>query len=173
MVKLKFFQVQIPELKIDTKLVATSSESLIGRTSKYPLTDLTRGKNGEIFYKITKSDGDLVGKVKRMRLFFSYVARFVRRGVTKIDDSFSVNVKNGKMQLKTIIMTRKKVNGAVTRHLRKETRSYIAKQLEDLKIEEVFTMILKNDLQQKLSQRLKKIYPLAYCEIRDILVKSK
>ena len=47
-------------------------------------------------------------------------------------------------------------------------RSFIAEVLKDKTSEEAFHLIFRGELQQKLQHKLKKIYPLAYCEIREV-----
>jgi ribosomal protein S3AE len=172
MAKFRFFEIEIPEINQITRLGGKSETALVGKISKFPLADAVRGKSGEIKYVIEKrKDGKdaLVGKIKGVRLFLSYISRFARRGVTNINESCKIVVDSGKsnVQIKTIIMARKKVGGAVKRHIRNEGYAFLQKTLQDARPEEVFSMILRNELQQKLGQRLKKIYPLAYCEIRE------
>ena len=66
------------------------------------------------------------------------------------------------------MLTRKHVSRSIRKTLREATRKYLEAYVKVRTLEEVFSDITTNKLQKELSLKLKKIYPLALCEIRII-----
>ena len=62
----------------------------------------------------------------------------------------------------------------ISRNLRKEVRNATRKFLEGYSniktVKELFSELMTNKLQRSISLKVKKIYPLAFCEIRWIEV---
>jgi ribosomal protein S3AE len=64
------------------------------------------------------------------------------------------------------MITRNKVSRAVRNELRKESRKFLEGFVTTRTSKEVFSDLTSNKIQRELSMKLKKIYPLALCEIR-------
>ncbi len=171
MAKKKFYPVYVKDLWQDEvcSVLSPSLESLIGKDLKLSLSDFVRAKRGDILVKVDKvEDGKAFASIFGLRLFFSYIRRFVRKGVTKIDMSFNVGVKEGNVRIKLLLVTRKKVKSSVEKALRIETVKFAEKSFGGEKGKEVVLSVLRSDFQKKLGVKLKKIYPLALCEIREV-----
>jgi len=64
------------------------------------------------------------------------------------------------------MITRQKVSREIRNKLRMTARDYILSQFKSRTTKEIIASIMTNKLQKEISQKLKKIYPLAVCEIR-------
>ena len=97
----------------------------------------------------------------------SSMKRLVRRNKSKVTDSFVAISANGeKLRVKPVLTTRSQGNKSVETALRMGMRAYIIKLLRKTKTDDFFTMIVLSKLQKEASLILKKIFPLAICEIR-------
>ncbi|MEK6852795.1 MAG: hypothetical protein AABX59_02850 [Nanoarchaeota archaeon] len=173
--KKSLYEIYVPELKAEVGNVLVSDpKAVIGRITNIDITSFTKGKNGSIKIKLVSSNGSRIdGSIIGIKFFPSHIRRFVRRGISKIEDSFVVSVGKEKLRMKPTLMTRKRVKGKVQKALRRETRDFLAKSLADSNPELVFNEIIGGDLQKKLSQKLKKVYPLSFCEIREARYEGK
>lgn len=168
--KKKFFEVSLPLIEHSTKLIAAEEEELIGKTIKVDLTRKLRGKSLEITFKIDKK-----GKAvpKRLNLLGYYIRRMMRKSADYVEDSFSTPTKNASLRVKPFLITRNKVSRRVRKALRNKAKEEIAKALKDEDYENIFLEVISNKFQKSLSLKLKKIYPLSLCEIRDIFVEKR
>ncbi|MBS3128768.1 hypothetical protein J4410_06520 [Candidatus Woesearchaeota archaeon] len=99
----------------------------------------------------------------------SAMKRLVRRGKSKICDSFTAISADGEyLRIKPLLITRSKAKKAVETALRMGLRAYIIKTLRKTKTEEFFKNIVQGKLQKESADLLKKIYPLGLCEIRSL-----
>lgn len=156
-------------------IMAKEANVLIGKNVKIDLAGFARGRLGEISGKIKEiKEGNAILEPKGIRLYPSYIKRFVRRGVTKIEESFIVETSDKvKVRIKPTFITRKKVKGGVGAALRKEVRDFTEKLVGVYKVEELFVAVIRGEIQKKISKKLKKVYPLSFCEIQEIIIKGK
>ena len=70
-------------------------------------------------------------------------------------------------------MTRRRVSRKVCRALRNDAKSYLSGYVKARTSMEIFSEIMANKLQKQLFTVLKKVYPLALCEIRIFEIESK
>ena len=71
-----------------------------------------------------------------------------------------------KIRIKPIILTRSKTNRSILNILRKKSREYFKMNIEKLNYSEVINSIISDKLQREIKNYLKKIYPIARCNIR-------
>lgn len=167
--KKKFFDIELHLINQKVQLLASSKEELTGRTIKIDLTRKLRGKSLEIIFKIKEK-----GAVPhRLHLLGYYIRRMMRKSTNYVEDSFSTKCKNSTLRIKPFLITRKKVSRAVRNALRIKTKQEIQKVVKNKNYEELFSDLLSNKVQKSLSLKLKKIYPLSLCEIRDIYVEKE
>jgi ribosomal protein S3AE len=170
--KKRFFNIGMPLIKRTTQLQAYEISGLDNRYIKYDLTRLFKGKSMILTLK-TKVEGDEVTTVpKELRLMPFYLKRMVRRGTNYIEDSFSTPAKDATVRIKPFLVTRRKVSRAVRKALRSEANKELADWAKENNSEDLFQDVLKNKVQRDLSVKLKKIYPLALCEIRVLKVEN-
>ncbi len=165
--KKAFFEVKAPLTATKIQLYASSLEELEGKVVKLDLTRSLKGKNFEMRLKVVKkADGSFEGEPISVELIGSYIRRMMRVGIDYVEDSFVVECKDGKARVKPFFITRNKVSRAVRKQLRNSARSFVEGHVKTREAKEVFTDIVTNKLQKELFIKLKKIYPLALCEIR-------
>ncbi|MCU0642009.1 MAG: 40S ribosomal protein S3a/S1 [archaeon] len=164
--KKSFFEAKAPMTAAKIHLYAGSMEELEGRIVKLDLTRSLKGKNFELKLKIKKAAEGLEGEPISLELVGSYIRRMMRTGIDYVEDSFVVELKDGKARVKPFMITRNKVSRSVRRELRESAKKFLGEHLKARTIKEGFSEIMTNKIQKELFVKLKKIYPLALCEIR-------
>ncbi|VVB83435.1 Ribosomal S3Ae family protein [uncultured archaeon] len=171
--KKKFFDVEIPIIGKQTQMQAYEISELEGRYMKYDLTRFLRGKSMMITLKV-KVEGDKAStSPKKIILMPYFLRRMIRKGTNYVEDSFSAECKDAKLKIKPLLVTRRKISRAVRNALRVKAREELINYVKDKSSDELFDELLKNQLQKPLSLKLKKIYPLALCEIRVLESRDK
>jgi len=165
-VKKSFYDVSAPLTSAKISLYGESPEALTGRTVKLDLTRSLKGKSLELIFRIVSENNALVGVPVSIELAGSYIRRMMRKGSDYVEDSFIAETKEGNVIVKPFMITRNRVSRAVRNELRKEAKKYLEAHFKTRTIRELFTEITTNKIQRELSFKLKKIYPLALCEIR-------
>jgi len=168
--KKKFFEIELPIINEKIELISTSEDKLAGRTVRMDLTRRLRGKSLEAVFKISSEQGKLVVKPFRLSIFGYFIRRMMRKSISYAEDSFDVECKNAIIKVKPFMITRQKISKAVLNAVRLKAREEIKNEAKEKTYEEVFSDILQNKFQRTLSLKLKKVYPLAFCEIRDTFV---
>ena len=161
-----FFEVRTPLTATKIQLYGTSIEEIEGRIIRLDLTRSLKGKSFELKMKVVKNEKDLEAEPISLELMGSYVRRMMRLGIDYVEDSFKAELKDGKAIVKPFMITRNKVSRAVRKELRNSARKFLEAYLKTRDTREAFTEIITNKVQKELFIRLKKVYPLALCEIR-------
>ncbi|MBS3083993.1 hypothetical protein J4423_04270 [Candidatus Pacearchaeota archaeon] len=169
-VRKKFFDVSIPLTASKVKLYASNEQELNNRVANIDMTKNLKGKNVELKARIIYKDGKLDSELVSLIVLPSYIRRTMRRGIDYIEDSFKTSCKDAELIIKPFMITR----NHISRNLRKEVRNATRKFLEGYSniktVKELFSELMTNKLQRSISLKVKKIYPLAFCEIRWIEV---
>ncbi len=168
--KKKFFDATIPMTTAKVSLYGYAAEDFEGRFVKLDLSKSMRGKNVELRAKLALNEKKLVGQLHGLRLIPTYIKRVMRRGTDYVEDSFEVIGKEHVFRIKPFLITRKRVSRAVRNALRTTAKKHLESKVVIMKTEELFSNIMTNKFQKDLSMKLKKIYPLALCEIRVLEV---
>lgn len=171
--KKKFFSIELPKIEQKAELLASNEQDLIGRTVKIDLTRKLRGKSAELVYKIILEDGKLKADFYRLSILGYFIRRIMRKSVNYVEDSFSATCKDAVLRIKPFIITRKKVFRSVRKALREKAKKEIEESIRNLSYEEIFSELISGKFQRALGLKLKKIYPPAFCDIRDIYVEKK
>lgn len=166
----KFFDVEIPLISTKAKLYGYSPEDFENKIIKIDLTKNLRGKNLELRAKVFLSNEELNSKLIVLQLIQSYLRKIIKRGTDYVEDSFVTGSKDSKLRVKPFMMTRKRVSRAIRNEIRKLAKRTLESHITLRNTQELFSEIMTNKLQKLLSQKIKKIYPLAVCEIRMIEV---
>lgn len=164
----KLIEVDIPLIGRKISLVAYNKELLDKKTIRLDLTRELRGKSIEALFKIALTNDKLEAAPIKASLLKFYIRRMIRNSTSYVEDSFSVNCLDASLRLKFFLITRKKVSRAVRNALRIKALEIIKEEIKSRNYEEIFKDILEGRFQKNLSLKLKKIYPLAMCEIREI-----
>ena len=172
-IKKEFFDVTAPLITTKISLYASEKEELVGKTIKLDLTKSLRGKSLILNLRIKNADNNLIGVPESIELAGSYIAKVMRKGVDYVEDSFDIECRDCFAKIKPFMLTRKRVSRAILNALRKESKEFLLSQLKIRNVHEIFSDIISNKLQKQLSLKLKKIYPLALCEIRIFNITKK
>lgn len=161
-----FFEVKAPITATKIQLYAGAPEELEGKVVKLDLTRSLKGKNFELRMRVAKKEGALEAEPISLALAGSYIRRMMRTGIDYIEDSFVVDTKDGKTRVKPFMITRNKVSRAVRNEIRNGARKFVEEHFKTRTQQELFNEVMTNKIQKELFVRLKKVYPLALCEIR-------
>ncbi len=164
--KSEFYEVKAPMTATKIQLYAHSTEELNGKIVKLDLTRSLKGKSIELILRIKQEGNELVGDPESLELVESYVRKMMRKGTDYVEDSFFVDCKDARIQIKPFMITRNKVSRSIRKELRNMARKHLETFIKSRTARELFTEITTNKVQKELSLKLKKIYPLALCEIR-------
>ena len=171
--KKKFFDVEMPLVGKQTQMQAYELSELNNRFIKYDLTRILRGKSMMLTLKVKVEGDKATTYAKEILLMPYFVRRMVRKGTNYVEDSFAAECKDATLRIKPLLVTRRKVSRAVRKELRNQAREELINYVKTKKSEDLFDEIIKNQIQKPLSMKLKKIYPLALCEIRVLEAKEK
>jgi len=170
--KKKFFEIDIPLTGDKFESYANSPEELKGRSIKIDLTRKLKGKSVDVVFSTALENGKLVAHPKKITLLPFFIRHMLHKGSSYVEDSFNAETKDAKVVIKPFLITRKKVSRAVRKTLRNSAKNWILDYLKEKTSFQVFDEILTGQLQKPLSQKLKKVYPLAICEIRVFEIKN-
>lgn len=165
-VKKSFYKVEAPLTAVKISLYGSSAEEFDGRFVTLDLTKSLRGKSLELRMKVKNENGKLRAVPMSANLAGSYIRRSMRRGIDYVEDSFKTECEDAIVLIKPFLITRKRVSRAVRKALREGAQKYIKEHVKSRDTKELFSDIISNKLQRGMSIKLKKIYPLAMCEIR-------
>ena len=171
-IKKKFFDVEVPLLGETSSVYAVELENLQGRHLKLDLSRIFRGKGVEASFDISIVDGKAIAKPKMMRLLPYFIRRMIRKRSSYVEDSFVVDSNNGKLRIKPFLITRKEVSRAVRNALRIATQEFLKDYCKDKSTDDVFSDLIQSKISKLMLSRLKKVYPLALCEIRHLEVEK-
>lgn len=169
-IKKKFFEVKAPLVSTPIHLYGASAEEFEGKVVKIDLTKNLRGKSFELRMKVKVNGEEISAEPISMGLVMSYIRRIMRAGVDYVEDSFEAECRDAIVRVKPYMLTRNKVSRAVRKALRETGRKFLEAKLKSRSAREIFSEIMSNRLQKELSLKLKKIYPLAFCDIRILEV---
>ena len=168
MVKTKLEEIKLELINLIVEAIPKENKII-----KLDITRLLRGKGCQAKFIIKKQDDKYIGKLISLRIYPSYVRRIIRTGTSIIEDSFTCKTKDTTLIIKPFIIARKKIYRSIRNRLREEAREEIKDFCKDKTKEDVFLEILSASLQKQIGRKLKKIYPLAFCDIRVIEIKGK
>ena len=161
----RFIDVQIPILDSELRVLGTL-EDLNKKTIKLDLTRKLRGKGLTIKFRIFNYKNKLIAIPNRLELVKSYIRRIMRKRVDYVEDSFKTSCKDIRVTIKPFLITRKKVSRAVRKNLRNTTKEFLIEYLKEKTYNELCIELLDGTLSKTRLPRLKKIYPLSFCDIR-------
>jgi ribosomal protein S3AE len=163
--KKKYITVQVPFLNSEMRVLGTPEE-LHNKTIKLDLTRKLRGKGLTVRLRIFNQEGKLFAIPNNMELVTSYIRRMMRKRTDYVEDSFQARCADIRVTIKPLLITRKKVSRAVQRNLRNTTKEFLLEYIKEKNYIEVCNEILSGTLQKNLLPKLKKVYPLSFCDLR-------
>jgi ribosomal protein S3AE len=161
----RFINVEIPILETTIQVLGTL-ENLDKKTIKLDLTRQLRGKGLEIVLRIFNHDGKLIAVPKKLELMKAYIRRMMRKRADYVEDSFVAQCADLKTTIKPFLITRKRVSRAVRKNLRNTAKEFILDYVKDKTYNELADEVLEGTFQKTMLPKLKKVYPLSFCEFR-------
>lgn len=161
-----FYEVEVPMTAVKISLYGGAPDDFDGKVIKLDMTRNLRGKNLELRMKVKNDGGKLYAIPIGAIIAGSYIRRAMRRGTDYVEDSFKVTCKDAIMVVKPFMITRRRVSRAVRKVLRDNARKYVEDYMSIRNVKELFSDVVIGKLQKGMALKLKKIYPLAFCEIR-------
>jgi ribosomal protein S3AE len=169
----KLFDVEMPLINKETQLVGYNISELDGKTIKYDLTRVLRGKSLMLKLRVKVEGDKITTSPKELKILPYFLRRMIRKGTNYVEDSFSTVCEDAQIRIKPFLVTRRKVSRAVRKALRNKTKEEIIEYVKTRNTMRLFDDVLKNKLQKELSLKLKKIYPLSLCEIRILQIEKE
>lgn len=165
-VKKKFYEVKAPLTATKIHLYGSSPEELEGKVVALDLTRSLRGRSFILKFKVKLSGDELEGEPISLELAGSFIRRSMRSGTDYVEDSFEAECRDAFVRVKPLFITRRRVSRTVLKTLRETARKHLDKYIMTRDSRELFSEIMASKLQKNLASKLRKIYPLAFCEIR-------
>jgi ribosomal protein S3AE len=169
--KKKFLKIELPLLGEETMALGTV-ETLKGRTIKLDLSRKLRGRSLEVVFALKDIEGKVVGYPKRLSLMKQYIIRMMRKRVNYVEDSFEAQSKDVTCTIKPFLITRKRVSRAIRHSLRKTAKEFLVEYARERTYIDLCESVLYGEVQKEMLGKLKKIYPLSFCEIRVLETKE-
>jgi len=170
--KKKFFDVELPLIRKTISLLGNNKAELDGKFVKIDLTRMLRGKSVDIKFKIKADKEKAFGIPISSLLLGFFIRRMIRKGTDYVEASFKTECKDSVLEIKPYLITRKKISRVVRAELRKKAIEYISDYVKEKTSKDIFLGIISNTFQKNISLKLKKVYPLALCEIRVLNILS-
>ncbi|MAG39047.1 hypothetical protein CMO90_03070 [Candidatus Woesearchaeota archaeon] len=179
-IKKKWFPIIAPKIigeRIIGESLLADSNSMKGRYITQNLMNLLgepRKQGINLQFKIKAvNEGQGITTTTKYEMTTSAVKRIVRRGRTKIDDSFILKIQDCKVRIKTLIISNSKVPKSVASNLRLSARKILKENLAKNGFEKIVEELLKFTIQKDLRAKLAKIVPLRNFEIRSFKLLEK
>jgi ribosomal protein S3AE len=165
-VRKSFIEVSAPMTSAKLHVYCNSADEMVGKTITLDMTRALRGKSFELVLRLEKDGDKLIGQPISLSLAGSFIRRSMRKSADYVEDSFIAETKEGKVRIKPFMITRSRVSRAVLREIRSNARKLLEAYVRIKTPKELFSDLMTNKIQKELSMKLKKVYPLAFCEIR-------
>jgi small subunit ribosomal protein S3Ae len=132
------------------------------------ITNDMKKQNIMMTFRVNKvEEGKGQAEIIGMTIVQGFVKRLVRRGRTKIDDSFLVKSKDGQaIRIKPLIITNTECVRSTTSQIRMEARRVLSDKIARNGFVNVVQDILNFRIQKDLKERLNKIHPIKSVDIR-------
>ncbi len=157
------------------EIFATEPQETIGRNmvvNAGALGGESQRQSVNITFHITGlEDNKLTGDIIGMGWLPASVRKLVRRGREKMDDSFTVLTGDGKkLRIKFVMLARSKTTRGVTAQIRRHLHTFVGRTAVSQTYQEFVLSIAQQRLQRSCQDALRKTYPVAICEVRQMLV---
>lgn len=169
-----WIQIEAPELFSNVSLgetLVSDKESVINKSltlNQGTFTNDIKKQNLLVKFKVDSLvDNKAKTKVSGLELTGSYIKRLVRRGKSKIEDSFIIVTQDGKKaRIKPVLITNMLANKSILSKIRNNTKDKITELAKTKSFEDLFSLIVRGNVQKDLKSELSKVYPLRYVDIK-------
>jgi small subunit ribosomal protein S3Ae len=149
---------------------AAEPKLLVGRVLKMALPDL--GVDSRKFFLKIGMRIDSVDGTKALTKFIGHectaerIYRMVQRHARRVDCIQDVQVKDGKLRVKTVLIIPKRVGTAIKDAVRAKIKVIVSELVSAMTVEEFIQSVVNDKLQLAIKDACKKIYPIGMVEIR-------
>ncbi|MBN1792627.1 hypothetical protein JW826_02995 [Candidatus Woesearchaeota archaeon] len=179
--KKKWFQIVAPKVFREVvvgEVPLYESDQLKGRKMGVNMMNLTGNpRNQSISVKLKVVDvkeGKGVTEVMGFESMPSAIKRIVRRGKSKVDDSFVIQTSDKKLvRIKPLVITSHNVTKSVSTALRRVMRNSIARLAQKLTYEKMIEEIITFKLQKHVQGLCSKITPVKNSEVKAFILVEK
>ncbi|MBI4154220.1 hypothetical protein HY501_02700 [Candidatus Woesearchaeota archaeon] len=150
---------------------AFEAEQVLGRVIVANLSTLTRDmrkQSTSLSFKVKEIKGaDAHTEVVKYELNPIHIKRLVRKGRSKIDDSFMAETKDKvKVRIKPLLLTKCITQKGIVTAVRLKAREVLAQELQKMTYGEFVLATASGNLMKTVKAEAKKVYPLAIAEMR-------
>jgi small subunit ribosomal protein S3Ae len=171
--KKSFYSIVSPKIfggRVIGETPALKKENLMGRTLYASLSDLIgdiKHFQTKVKLRIKEVDGqnaktEYIGQ----EVLIDKITRIVRKWSSKIESVDDVSVKNRKFRIKTLIITKRRVNTSLKNTIRHDASAIIGDYFKDKSSDQIITDINTEKIQRIIKNKINKLYPLRAVEIR-------
>jgi small subunit ribosomal protein S3Ae len=154
--------------------LVSSAENLIGKHLSISLSVLTGDmkKQGTILkFKVinTRPEGGNT-EITGYEILSASLRRFMRRGMTDIANSFEcMTADNIKVRIKPVAYVSNRAKSGISTLISKTIKFTLIKTVKSLKYNDLFGDVIAGKLQREMKEKLNKIYPVRFFEIKALL----
>lgn len=146
-------------------------DKAIGKSVTANLMNLTgdmRKQGVELRFDITKvADGKAQTAVTSYELLPGNIKRLVRRGRSKVDDSFNAKTKSGRrLRLKPFVITNTRVSAAACTAIRLSIRQKLKELVSKTSFDMLVQDLISHKLQKTLKEHISKVCPIRSVDIK-------
>lgn len=172
--KKKWFPIYSPKT-FNNQLIGESyvleSSAMDGKFMKVNLSSLTKNmkkQNVSLRLRVNQvSDNKAYTEIIGMHIVQGFVKRLVRRGRSKIDDSFLAKSKEGALiRVKPLVITTNNCVQSTSKQLRAMTKEFLRERISSQPFTTTVEGIFSYKLQKELKEKLTKVFPIRSVDIR-------
>ena len=176
--KKSWFNIIVPK-EFGNRIIGETSafepQQIIGRKVRVSLMNLLndpKKQNIQITFKIKDvRESNAITEMNSYHLVLSFIKRLVRKGRNKIEDSFITETKDKvKIKIKPLMITRSKTQRSKLAAIKKLAKELIIERAKNQDLSIVMQEIISTKMQKELKGKLKKIYPIAVCEFKAVII---
>lgn len=178
--KKKWFTVIAPKQfneQVIAECPALEMKDLVGKKIMANLMSLTndpKKQNTVITFLMDGINADkMTTKITGLKLLPPSIKRMVRRGKDRLDLTIKVNTSdNHTVTIKPLVLTKTNAKGSIKTAIHQFVKAYAIKTIAKMTYDNLFKEVIGHQFQKGLYGRLKKIYPIALCEIRYLKLEA-
>jgi len=151
-------------------------KNALGKNLKVNLMTLIgdpRKQNIDILFRTEKLKGDtaVIAEAKGYNVQHPALKKLVRRGKTKIQDSFKCYTGDKKpVVVKSFMLTRFVVNKSVASKIRAHVKQLTVNKVAKTNFEDFVKSVIQNSFQREMKDAMSKIYPLRVMEFNTVKI---
>ena len=156
---------------------ATNPKTLATRNLEVSLSELT-GQRGKDFYRVILAVDRIDGKSIYTRFngynaLKEHVMRVIRKRSQKIESIMYVDTKDKwRLQVSTMAILNRNTEVSVRKRVRAHIEKMLAESAAKSNIDDFVRSVVTANLQRSIKKSGTKIYPVRFCEVSKIEVKS-